>query len=223
MAIIAKDKGSGEGFEPVPAGTHIARCISVVDIGPQDTPWGAKEKVYIGFEVPGVNVEWKDKEGNEHSGPAMIGKTYTNSLNEKSWLGQHLESWRGKPFTEAERNGFDLMNILGAPCMISVTHEESKNGKTYAAIKAIMKLPAGTNCPDASTDLLAYSPNDPELIGNFEKLPAWLQERARAGYGPAADSLGADTGSQEMPDSGPPTPPVESYSDEAGFEDDLPF
>ena len=47
MGLISKGTGGGSDFEPVPAGTHIARCVSVVDLGFQETPWGSKEKVYI--------------------------------------------------------------------------------------------------------------------------------------------------------------------------------
>jgi hypothetical protein len=110
MALLSKDSG-GEGFEPIPAGTYVARCVSVIDLGVQETPWGGKEKVYIGFEIPGERVQWKDKDGKEHEGPAFIGSRYTNSINEKAILGQHLTSWRGVPFTDDERQGFDLFTI----------------------------------------------------------------------------------------------------------------
>jgi len=215
MALISKDKG-GEGFEPVPAGPCVARCVSVVDIGIQQTPWGGKEKVYIGFEVPSVRVEWKDKDGKEHTGPALIGSRYTNSINEKAILGQHLESWRGKPFTKEERDGFDLTQILGAPCMINVVHTE-KDNKVYANIKAIMRLPKGTECPQAETELVAYTPGDPVLIKNFDKLPEWLQKVAREGHGKAAD----------YPTDATPEPRIapENLSQDPAdyFDDDIPF
>jgi len=178
MAIIAKDSG-GE-FEPLAAGSYVARCVSVVDIGVQSTGFGDKEKVYLGFEVPGERIQWKDDRG-DHEGPAFIGSRYTLSINDKSILGQHLTGWRGKPFTEEERAGFDIVNVLGAPCMINVVHT-NKNNKTYANIQSIMRLPKGFECPPAETDAIAYSPLDNALAANFSKLQEWQQKLVREGY-----------------------------------------
>ena len=180
MGLMAKDSG-GEGFEPIPAGTYVARCVSVVDLGIQETPWGGKEKVYLGFEVPDERVEWKDKEGVDHEGPAFIGSRYTLSINEKSILGQHLTSWRGVPFTEEQRQGFDLFTVLGAACLINILHEE-KNNKTYANIVSIMRLPKGMAAKPAESELIAYSPLDNEKAANFDKLSDWQKKLVRAGY-----------------------------------------
>lgn len=179
MGLIASDKG-GSDFEPLPAGSYVARCVSVVDIGVQPTGFGDKEKVYLGFEVPSERVEW-EKDGQKHEGPAFIGSRYTLSISPKSILGQHLTSWRGVPFTDEERQGFDLFTVLGAPCMINVIHTQ-KNDKTYANIEAIMRLPKGITCPNAESELVAYTPLDNEHAGNFDKLQEWQQRLVRQGY-----------------------------------------
>jgi len=234
MGLMAKDSG-GDGFEPIPAGTYVARCVSVVDLGVQETPWGGKEKVYLGFEVPDERVEWKDKEGVEHEGPAFIGSRYTLSINEKSILGQHLTSWRGKPFTEEERDGFDLFTVLGAPCLINILHEE-KNNKTYANIVSIMRLPKDMEAKPAESELIAYSPLDNEKAGNFEKLSDWQKKLVRAGYKMAEGSTvvgsaavaNQQAGGQVAP--GQPAPqPMQAAMDAQNqppgddFDDDIPF
>jgi hypothetical protein len=233
MALLSTDSG-GAGFEPVPAGTYVARCVSVVDLGVQATGFGDKEKVYIGWEVPSERVEW-EKDGQKHQGPALIGSRYTNSIHPKSILGQHLTSWRGVPFTDEERSGFDLFTVLGAPCMISVTHTE-KNGKTYANVNAVMRLPAGTVCPDAETEMIAYSPMDQTTQGNLDKLPPWLQTLVRTGYKMAEGSHTIGSAGGPMPGALPPTikedaraaalrtaglPPTPPPGDD--FDDDIPF
>lgn len=192
MAFMSSDKGGSGNFEPVVAGSHAARCVSVIDLGVQQTPWGGKEKCYIGFEVPAQRVEWTDKDGKEHEGPAFIGMTLTNSINEKSILGQLLTSWRGVPFTEDERKGFDLFTILGAPALINVIHKE-KEGKTFANITGIMRLPQGMVVPNPETELVGYSPMDNKTAGNFEKLPEWLQKKVRDGFqmSPGNDQVGS--------------------------------
>ncbi len=180
MGLMVNDSG-GSGFDPLPPGTYVARCVSVIDLGVQETPWGGKEKVYLGFEVPGERVQWTDKEGVEHEGPAFIGSRYTASINDKSILGQHLTSWRGVPFTEDERKAFDLFNVLGAPCFISVVHAEN-NGKTYANIQSIMRLPKGTPPPDVESELVGYTPMDNQYAGNFNKLSDWQKDLVRKGF-----------------------------------------
>lgn len=208
MGLIVSGKGGGTDFEPIPEGTYVARCVSVVDLGIQQTNFGAKEKIYVGWEVPSVRVKW-EKDDKEHEGPALIGSQYTASIHEKSILGQHLTSWRGKQFTEEERNAFDVFNVLGAPCMISVTH--NKNGeKTYANVNAVMRLPQGTECPDAETDLVAYTPQDNQYAGNLDKLPEWLQNKCREGHK-------LDQPAQASAQSAPPTPEGDY------FDDDIPF
>ena len=65
MPLMSKATGGGSDFEPVPTGTHIARCVTVVDLGFQESQFGTKEKVYLGFEVPGVRVK-RTKDEVEH-------------------------------------------------------------------------------------------------------------------------------------------------------------
>lgn len=180
MSLMSSDKGGSSTFEPVPTGAHVARCVTVVDLGFQHTAWGNKEMVYIGFEVPSVRVKWT-KDDVDHEGAAIIGNRYTNSIHPDSNLGKNLISWRGKAFTEDEKAGFDLFNILDVPCMISVIHN-TKGDKTYANISAIMGAPVGTNIPARETDILAYTPQDAAKAGNFDKMPEWLQKICSEGH-----------------------------------------
>lgn len=199
-------KGEGDShFEPLPAGTYVSRCVSVVDIGIQDTKFGGKEMCYLGFEVPGERVEW-EKDGQKHEGPAMIGSRYTFSIHPKSILGQQLESWRGVAFTEEERKGFSLFNVLGAPCMISVIHNTSGT-KTYANINAIMRLPKGMVCSPAETDLIGYTPMEDDKAANFDKLPDWLKKLVREGYKMAEHSTAIGSATAANKAAGGPVAP----------------
>lgn len=174
MSLIAKDKGGGD-FKPVPAGTHLAVCTMVADMGVQPTgKFKPKPQVYIRWELPNEITSWKDGDGVEHSGPMVIGKKYTVSLSEKANLRGDLESWRGRTFTETELEGFDIKNILGKPCMLGVTHNTVGN-KTYANISAVMGIPKGTTAPPPSVTPIAYD-LDAHNQATFERLPNWLQE-----------------------------------------------
>ena len=209
MPIPSSEKaGTGQEFEQTPEGPHIARCVTVVDLGVQETNFGDKDQVYIGFEVYDHRVKW-EKDGQEHEGPGLIGATWTNNLYEEANLGKNLISWRGKPFTPEERKMFDLEKLLGVPCMISVVHNTAKNGKVYANIASIMGIPKGMAVPDQETPSVAYSAKDPATAGNLEKLPKWLQEKAQAG-GTV----------MEKPANRPTEEPPYAGDD---FDDDIPF
>lgn len=174
MSLIAKDKG-GVDFKPVPAGTHVAVCTLIADMGVQPTgKFKPKQQLYIRWELPNEVTSWKDSDGNDHSGPMVIGKKYTLSLSEKANLRADLESWRGRLFTEQELKGFDIKNILGKACMLGVTHNVV-GPKTYANVSAVMGLPKGTTPPRPSVTPVAYDIDDPNPEA-FAKLPSWLQE-----------------------------------------------
>lgn len=183
MPLMIKESGGQSQFTPVPSGTHAAVCTIIADIGyqPGFENGPPQRKVYVAFEIPTERVEWKDKEGVAHEGPSRIGSLYTLSLNEKAKLRAHLESWRGRKFTDAELGGFDLFSIIGKPCMLGVTHNTGKDGNTYANITSVMGLMKGMPAPVAEGAILAYDgAATVEMNAVFEKLPAWIQKKILA-------------------------------------------
>ena len=130
MPLIAKEHADQQ-FEPCPPGLHRAVCVDVVDLGLQETPYGAKHKVKLIWQVP-----LKNKQGERY----QIRATYTLSLAEGSNLRRDLESWRGRAFTEEERKGFDLEKLLGVNCQLNVMHGQSAKGRTYAKATAVLPL-----------------------------------------------------------------------------------
>jgi len=97
-------------------------------------------------------------------------------FHEKATLRQHLETWRGKKFTDLEAKSFDITKLLNVPCTINVVHKESKTGKVYAEIGSISPLMKGTLCPEQinPTQVLSYDNFDNTL---FESLPEFLRKK----------------------------------------------
>jgi hypothetical protein len=147
MAIIAKDNTSEFPKFPLPeAGTVQAVCCAVWDLGLQKTTFNGKEKVQhkiiIAWEVSEtINAPESEYNGKRY----MLNKRYTLSLADKANLRHDLESWRGKPFTAAELEGFDVEVLYGVNCLLGIKHEPSKDGtKTYANVSAILPPIKGT-------------------------------------------------------------------------------
>lgn len=172
MPILAAEGESKPKQQP-PAGSHVARCISVIDLGTQDTPFGESHKVRITWELPEEKAVFKEEKGEQ---PFVLSKDYTLSLYEKANLRHDLESWRGRAFTEQELRGFDISKLLGAPCLLSVIHKTSDKGKTYANISSVSAMPKGMQCPEQYNPTVEYSI---EMGHNsrYMALPEWLQKK----------------------------------------------
>jgi len=206
MALIAKEPEGGE-FEKAPEGTHLARCYRVIDLGTQTSPtYGTKQrKVLISWELPTEMVTFKDGEGVEQTKPFTIHNRYTLSLSEKAILRKDLTSWRGKAFTADELKGFDLRNIIGVPCLLTVVHNEDA-GKTWVNVSSVTKPPKGMECPDAVHDPVYFD----------------LEERDMQVFESLSDNM-KETIKKSDEWSGPEPHPNEPVAAGDDFDDDIPF
>ena len=134
MSIVAKGGEKSSSFPSVSVGVHKSRCIKVIDLGTQKNEFEGnitwKRQILVIWEVP--------EQTSETSEPLTISKFYTLSLHEKSNLGIDLTSWRGRPFSETEKKGFNIEKLVGNTCLLNVI-QGNKNNK----IGSIMPLPKG--------------------------------------------------------------------------------
>ncbi len=208
MGFIATAKETGD-FRLVPPGNHIARCYSLIDLGRQVTNWQGQEKIQhkilVGWELFG-----EDNDGNPltvqvdgSAVPMTITKRYSLTLSKNSHLRTDLESWRGRPFSEEDLQGFHVDKLLGVYCMLNVTHEQSKDGtKTYANVSAITPLPSALKNakPSPVHEIRIFDLDNPDM-GIFVSLsdrlqeiikssPDWIDNRQQSQ--PQVPAMGAD-------------------------------
>lgn len=183
---------SNANFKRVPAGNHIARCFSVIDMGTQRTTgqYGEKDqhRIRIAWEIFGEDDEGLpltiDIDGQEL--PLTINKAYTLSLHEKAALRKDLASWRGKDFTEEELQGFDVSKLLGVYCMVNVVTTES-NGKTYSNVSSITPLHKSMVKPEPvhqeqildldSPDMAVFNSLHEKLQDYIKQSPEWKKSQ----------------------------------------------
>ncbi len=143
----------GTDFEQAPIGTHVARCVKLIDIGTQKGEYQgkatARRQCIVGWELPTELMQ----DGENSGKPFVVSRFYTASLGEKANLRKDLENWRGRQFTEQELQGFDSKNILGKPCMLSVIHNE----KGKARVSGVMAVPKGMAVPDQINATVYFS------------------------------------------------------------------
>lgn len=227
MPIYISESSGGGNFEKkvLEAGAYPAIADMVVDLGIQASPnsqYPAKRTVLLRFQIPSERVEIT-KDGETKDLPAVISRTLGLSLNEKSTLRQLLQSWRGRAFTPEELKKFDLVNVLGKPAFINVTHS-TKGDRTYANLTSIMPLPKGMPAPTLEGEALWYSIDEPDPAV-FDKLPAWVQDKIAnrvvdqpAAAKPAANPV--DTWAKSGPN-GPSKPKLNQPVDTSFVPDEL--
>lgn len=160
------------GFQPLEVGTHLAICYEVIDFGTQKDVYEGKttfrRKIWIGWEVPDQRMD----DGR----PFVIGKRYTLSMNEKSSLRKHLEAWRGVAFTDSDlgdEGSFDVRNIIGKACALSVTHNE----RGRAIVSSVIALMKGTKVPSRTNEDRYLSLDPQEFnVESYHSLSEWMKE-----------------------------------------------
>lgn len=140
--IIAYDKG--QKFTPAPEGQYASVCCDIVDLGMVESSYQGKvtkkQKIRVVFQVSETNPE--------NGKPFLVSQWFTLSMNEKANLRAFLEQWRGKPYTEDEiKAGVPVTKMLGVGAFIQIVHNE-RQGKVYANISTIMRLPKGYKAPE---------------------------------------------------------------------------
>lgn len=179
MSLTATAKSSTVST-PAPSGNHVARCVRVIDLGLQTSTgqFGTKiqHKIMLTWELPTELHVFKEENGPE---PFMVSSEYTLGLNEKANLRKDLESWRGRPFTADELDGFNVDKLLGVPCLLNVVHKVAANKNVYANVKGITPLPKGFACPPVINPIVKY---EIEMGQNdiFQKLPEWIRNKILA-------------------------------------------
>ena len=172
MPII---KQSENTFEPVPQGTHPARCCGMVSLGTQPSnhpKYQPSFKVVLMFEFPNEIIEIKGERK-----PMMTNhflSAYLGSTKKPSKAAQFLTSWRGRAFTEQELAGFDLSKVIGAPCLLGIVHED-RGGSMREVISSISPLPKGMAAPPAITKPIHFEVEDGRG-DKFKALPEWMQK-----------------------------------------------
>jgi len=155
------------GYLPAPTGTHPARCIKVIDLGTQETPFGKKAQFFF---------EWELGEFMDDGRPFTVGRFYTASLNSKAALREDLESWRGA--LSKANFPFDVTQMIRQACLITVKHAETEDS-LRARIASIAALPKGMEAPAKHNDALVFTFDSPDEQV-LDKLPDWMTNKIRS-------------------------------------------
>lgn len=203
----------GGDFTPPPAGVWPAICYRFIDLGTQQSSYNGQtkqqHKVLLSWEITDPEARMDDGQ------PFTISQRYTWSMSEKATLRKTLESWRGQPFVETDfgPGGFDTRNLILAPCMLSIMQVQ-KDGKTYANISSVTRLPKQMSAGELVNPTVYFSLEefDADVLG---KLSDTLQATIKSS--PEYQALGRPK------DDGYHAPPPSDPGDPGPDDSDIPF
>lgn len=166
--IATKEK---KDFELCPVGTHQARLIKIIDLGSQKSVFEGKEKVgrkiKFVWELPNEKRVFSADSGEQ---PFIVSKKYSWSFFGQSTLKAHLMSWLS--CTEDSLNSFDLLEILGRPCLLSINHGKLANGDSFTGVGSVSPLMKGMTVPAQVNEYVTFSIDKFEK-SIFDKLSDW--------------------------------------------------
>jgi len=190
----------GGQFEQPPAGSHIARCYALIDLGSQPhknkvtgEQWIQRD-VRLCFELPTERMLGCYDEKVKGK-PFGVMTTTKQSLHPQAGLRKLLEGWRGKKFDATSIEQFEPKNLVGLSCRLNLV----ENGN-YINIQSVSKLGRGEVCPPCVNPEVFFSLEegefDPQLL---ETLPQKTRELIKSS--PEYEKLtGASTDEGSQPD-----------------------
>lgn len=174
MGLTPKKPKEGPVVEPIENDTYHGVIYALWDLGMQYSEFykQSRERLIVSFELPDVRIEI---EGEDL--PRVVSKEYTHSYHTNATWRKHLESIRGKKFTDEERENFHPRQILGVNCLVEVGSREWE-GKTYNQVNNVAKLLKGISKKKAENEYGWYDLDD-EDANIPENCPDWIADKIK--------------------------------------------
>lgn len=171
--IVSAPKGGN--FQPVPDGTYLGVCSMIVDLGAMYSERYDKtqRKVMIAWELPAETIEVNGKTERR-----TVSSRYTATLGSQGNLRRDLITWRGRDFTEDELAGFELKNILGKSCLLTITNTKGSDGKNYTNVSGVARLMKGMAAAELEKEPLLFD-LDTASLDDVDALPNWIGDQIK--------------------------------------------
>ena len=165
---------------------YPARCFGMINTGTyEDTYKGQTQtanKVWLWFEIPSEMRVFDEAKGEQ---PKSVNVSFNFVLTKTCKLTKFLESWRGKAFEDEERTNFDMLKLLGAPCVLEVGPNALGTREDIFSIK---KMPKHFVDPDTGEKVEMPAQINPSRVIDFDNLdhetlewlPDFLKERVKS-------------------------------------------
>jgi len=220
-----KPNTGGGDWELPPAGNLPAVCVGLIDLGTQQDAYQGKPRevrqLAIVWELAG---EQNSKTGRNH----LVAMKFNASLHAKAALRKTIDAWRGVPLKDDEE--FDLFRVVGAPCLLQISHDKTSAGNDIYVIDAVASLPKGMPKPATTFSPIQYqisqgyaaAPKEdwlPHLYGKkiSELISQCIEFRSSVQTGKHASQAGQQPAEQAARGNAPLAPPPSQDAESIPF------
>ena len=91
-----------------------------------------------------------------------------------------MEIWRGNALTKNDLNNFDITDLIGKDCMISVLHKVSASGNDYAQIGNVNAIGKGVSCPKQINKSFIFNYEDNFNSDWLDQQPEWIRDQIKS-------------------------------------------
>jgi hypothetical protein len=156
-------------------GFHVARCCGIIQLGTIFLYGHWKPMLRIEWELP---RELRPFKAGEPEQPKIISREYSASLYGESHLKKHLISWFGFEFVNIFATNLDITMILGAPCLLNISHKTDQNGRWFEMVEEVHGARPEDNVPEAINQPRVLQLTEEHFDQRlYEKLPAFLKDK----------------------------------------------
>jgi len=172
-------------YPVVSSGTHVATVYKFMNLGTRFQEYQGVLKEYpdtlitLTFETDEEHeFTYKNEDGTEDKvmKPLVISKEFTLSMGVKSNLRPFVEGIIGTKLTDEEAGAFDLEDLLGRACLITVVHKTSAKGSVYANITGASPLMKNMQAPVLVNQTVIFDVNT-ATKEEIDALPKFLQDK----------------------------------------------
>lgn len=172
---------------PLAAGTYLARCSAVIDLGTHTEPafnnrqppsttvnnskLGAKRRLLLTFTLFAADGSTQ-----------RLSRQFTHSCDVRSSLSKFLTPWLGKDWSAGTPARIKVSALAETACLLVLQASEATNprtGQPYLNITSASPLIAGLDVPDLKWPAAIFSLKAPNRE-TFRALPAWIQAKIRS-------------------------------------------
>lgn len=122
-------------FENHPEYTGPAVCVDCTPPKRVETSFGPRDQFKLVFETGCLRQD---------GSPFLVWSSgFTPSLHEKASLSKFLRQWFGRLLNQAEQDEFDTENLLGRAAVVTIVHNDGRDGQVYANIALIQPDKSG--------------------------------------------------------------------------------
>ena len=168
------NNSEGGDYDRPPTGQHPAVLVALIDLGTTESTFrNSKTGKDETKDRHKIALAWELTAEHDSKGETFVVlQDYTWSLAKNAGLRPIVKGFLGRDLADQEE--YDLAEMLGKPCCVTLTDGISNNGKKFVEVASVSQPMRGLTVPPATKPIYAF------LLGMINStldeiaIPAWV-------------------------------------------------